>query len=114
MRTTNLRLWDELEKAKTLVLILESVEKFNKSDIFISYVDKLVQFIFDRALSEFHPFWAQQLIVSYKVHNRRIPVIEKQYHWFCRELDDKLLEEGDMCQYHDTLRQIQREFEQSA
>lgn len=66
----------------------------------------MVSFIFDRALSDFHPFWAQQLIVNQKIHHKRIPVVEKAFHWFARELSDKIIEEGELIHYFKDLKQI--------
>lgn len=38
-------------------IILNLVKKFKNSDIFISYVNNMIIFILDRAISDFHPFW---------------------------------------------------------
>lgn len=43
------------------------VHKFHKADIFVSYVNNMVTFIFDRALNDFHPYWANKLIVNHKI-----------------------------------------------
>lgn len=46
------------------------MHKFNKSDILISSVKKMISFIYDRALNDYHPYWASKLIFKNKIHEK--------------------------------------------
>ena len=58
-------------------LIFSLAHKFNQSDIFISYVINMISFIFERALNDFHPYWAFKLILKNKIHEKHYRQIDK-------------------------------------
>ena len=63
-------------------LIIGLVHKFNKSDIFISYVVNMISFIFERALNDYHPYWASKLILKNKIHQKNLKQLDKQIYSF--------------------------------
>lgn len=62
--------------------MLGLVRKFNKADIFISYVNNMISFIFDRALNDFHPYWAHKLIINHKIQKMRLRSVDRLIYSF--------------------------------
>lgn len=57
VRITDIELWNKIDNSNIMEVILNLVKKFKSSDIFITYVNNMITFILDRAISDFHPFW---------------------------------------------------------
>ncbi|CAD8128250.1 unnamed protein product [Paramecium sonneborni] len=109
VRITDIQLWERIDKANIMELILSLMHKFNRSDIFISYVVNMIQFIFERALNDFHPYWATKLIIKNKIHEKHHSQIDKQIYQFEQKLSLKLIKDGEFLPYFDYLKQIEEE-----
>ncbi|CAK73490.1 unnamed protein product (macronuclear) [Paramecium tetraurelia] len=109
VRITDIQLWERVDKANIMELIFSLMHKFNKSDIFISYVNNMIQFIFDRALNDYHPYWASKLILKNKIHEKHHRQIDNQIYQFEQKLSLKLIKDGDFLPYFDYLKQIEEQ-----
>ncbi|CAD8142846.1 unnamed protein product [Paramecium pentaurelia] len=109
VRITDIQLWEKVDKANIMELIFNLVHKFNKQDIFISYVDNMISFIFERALNDYHPYWASKLILKNKIHEKHHRLIDKQIYQFESKLSLKLIQDGEFLPYYDYLKQIEEE-----
>ncbi|CAD8166078.1 unnamed protein product [Paramecium pentaurelia] len=109
IRITDIQLWEKIDKANIMELILSLMHKFYKSDIFISSVKKMITFIYDRALNDYHPYWASKLIFKNKIHEKHHRQIDYQIYQFEQKLSLKLIKDGDFLLYFDDLIQIEEE-----
>ncbi|CAD8063599.1 unnamed protein product [Paramecium sonneborni] len=109
VRITDIQLWERIDKANIMELIFSLAHKFNKSDIFVSYVINMISFIFERALNDFHPYWTTKLILKNKIHEKRHRHIDKQIYQFEQKLSLKLIKDGEFLPYFDYLKQIEEE-----
>ncbi|CAK66000.1 unnamed protein product (macronuclear) [Paramecium tetraurelia] len=109
VRITDIQLWEKVDKANIMELIFNLVHKFNKQDIFISYVGNMISFVFERALNDFHPYWASKLILKNKIHDKHHRLIDKQIYEFESKLSLKLIKDGEFLPYYDYLKQIEEE-----
>ncbi|CAD8152848.1 unnamed protein product [Paramecium pentaurelia] len=109
VRITDLQLWDQIAESNIMGLIFQLMNEFRNADIFSIYVENMVIFIFDKALNDYHPFWAYYLIQRYKLQNKNIGHLYRLIYQFDINLEQKLLRDTDNLPYIDTLRLIQNE-----
>ncbi|CAD8059666.1 unnamed protein product [Paramecium primaurelia] len=109
VRITDLQLWDQIAESNIMGLIFQLMNEFRNADIFSIYVENMVIFIFDKALNDYHPFWAYYLIQRYKLQNKNIGHLYRLIYQFDINLEQKLSRDADNLPYIDTLRLIQNE-----
>lgn len=56
-RISNLKLWKHMNSLKLLNQIVQIYFKYPNADIFHSIFEKLLLYILNRAISDFHPYW---------------------------------------------------------
>ncbi|CAD8048995.1 unnamed protein product [Paramecium primaurelia] len=107
VRISDLELWNKIDKSNIMEIILNLVKKFKNSDIFISYVNNMIIFILDRAISDFHPFWCVQIFTKYKLYAQQIMQFNRQILIFEQQLQVKLIRDSDFLPYYNELMQIE-------
>ncbi|CAD8058588.1 unnamed protein product [Paramecium sonneborni] len=107
VRITDIELWNKIDNSNIMEVILNLVKKFKSSDIFITYVNNMITFILDRAISDFHPFWCVQIFTKYKLYAQQIMQFNKLIFIFEQQLQVKLIRDKDFLPYFDELTQIE-------
>ncbi|CAD8141015.1 unnamed protein product [Paramecium octaurelia] len=107
VRISDIELWNKIDKSNVMEIILNLVKKFKNSDIFISYVNNMIIFILDRAISDFHPFWCVQIFTKYKLYAQQIMFFNRQIIIFEQQLQVKLIRDSDFLPYYNELMQIE-------
>ncbi|CAD8043881.1 unnamed protein product [Paramecium primaurelia] len=119
-RISNIKLWKQMNQLKLFNQIVQIYFKYKNSDIFHSIFEKLLLYILNRAISDFHPFWCKVLIEDiniYKIISENISsknnipgyiyLLANHLTWFQKELNDKLVIDGSLAKYYQQLKSIE-------
>ena len=71
-----------MTELKLLDSIISIFFKYTNSNILQSLIDKLIMYIFNRAISDFHPFWTIQLVQNIGIYDlcaEHMKTIEKGF-----------------------------------
>ncbi|CAD8199513.1 unnamed protein product [Paramecium octaurelia] len=113
VRITDISLWESMHQAQIFISIIRLCNVYPKSDILSSQVERIVFYIFERALNDYHPFWAFQFIKVYKIQNNTNSMFNRQVFAFEKELDAKIKKELDYITYDTQILEINSELQQS-
>ncbi|CAK61029.1 unnamed protein product (macronuclear) [Paramecium tetraurelia] len=113
VRITDVSLWESMHQAQIFISIIRLCNVYPKSDILSSQVERIVFYIFERALNDYHPFWAFQFIKVYKIQNNTNSMFNRQVFAFEQELNAKITKELDYITYDTQILEINSELEQS-
>ncbi|CAD8049068.1 unnamed protein product [Paramecium sonneborni] len=118
-RISNIKLWKQMNQLKLFNQIVQIYFKYSNSDIFHSIFEKLLLYILNRAISDFHPYWCTILVddiniyslISEKITSKNtipgyIYLLANHLSWFQKELKDKLDIDGSLAKYYQQLKHI--------
>ncbi|CAD8148355.1 unnamed protein product [Paramecium pentaurelia] len=119
-RISNIKLWKQMNQLKLFNQIVQIYFKYKNSDIFHSIFEKLLLYILNRAISDFHPYWCTILIEDINIYTlvsenikskNTIPgyiyLLANHLTWFQKELNDKLVIDGSLAKYYYQLKKIE-------
>ncbi|CAD8066830.1 unnamed protein product [Paramecium sonneborni] len=109
VRITDLQLWDRIADSNIMESIFELVNHFKVADIFRTYVENMIIYIFDKALNDSHPFWAYYLISRYRLQNKNIGFLDRLIYQFQVNLEWKLSDHSQYQPYEAILKEIDDE-----
>ncbi|CAK90530.1 unnamed protein product (macronuclear) [Paramecium tetraurelia] len=121
-RISNIKLWKQMNQLKLFNQIVQIYFKYKNSDIFHSIFEKLLLYILNRAISDFHPYWCTILIEDINIYSlvsenitskNTIPgyiyLLANHLTWFQKELNEKLLIDGSLAKYFQQLKKIEED-----
>ncbi|CAK55595.1 unnamed protein product (macronuclear) [Paramecium tetraurelia] len=119
-RISNITLWKQMNQLKLFNQIVQIYFKYKNSDIFHSIFEKLLLYILNRAISDFHPYWCTILIEDINIYTlisekitMKTPIpgyiylLANHLTWFQKELNDKLIIDGPLAKYYQQLKHIE-------
>ncbi|CAK59347.1 unnamed protein product (macronuclear) [Paramecium tetraurelia] len=113
VRITDVSLWECMHQSEIMVSMIRLCNVYSKSDILSSQVERIVFYIFERALNDNHPFWAFQFIKVYQIQNNANSMFNRQVFSFEQELNTKITKELDYITYDAQILEINSELQQS-
>ncbi|CAD8119083.1 unnamed protein product [Paramecium sonneborni] len=113
VRITDISLWECMHQAQIMVSIIQLCSIYKKSDILSSQVERILFYIFERALNDNHPFWAFQFIKVYQIQNITNSMFNRQVFAFEQQLNTKIKKEFDYITYDTQILEINSELQQS-
>ncbi|CAD8193754.1 unnamed protein product [Paramecium pentaurelia] len=113
VRITDVSLWECMHQTEIMISIIRLCNTYPKSDILSSQIERIIFYIFERALNDYHPFWAFQLIKVYQIQNNTNSMFNRQVFSFEQELNTKITKELDYITYDTQILEINSELQQS-
>lgn len=119
VRISNLSLWKQLSELNILQLVLNAYLQFPTANVFHSLFEKLLVYILNRAISDFHPYWTAELITKLNLYGQlpkymidekldgHILLLANHLNWFQRELSEKLVIDGSTAKYYQLLKSLE-------
>ena len=121
VRVSNLKIWSKMVEFGLLRKVISLYFSNLQNNIFQALTIKLINYIFDRTISDFHPFWATHLLnsiniydlvgknildIRYQVFRGPLFGLANLLNKFQRDLGEKLLIDGSSAKFFRTLQEL--------